>query len=62
MGLMWLVFLIGPLYLIGMWFNEDQRANIIKIHAQKRLDCVFKYYKLRTLHSIVNAIERDLCI
>jgi hypothetical protein len=21
----WLVFLIGPSYLIGMWFGEDQR-------------------------------------
>ena len=30
MGLKWLVFLIGPLHLIGMGFNEDQRANIIK--------------------------------
>ena len=29
MGLKWLDFLIGPLVLIGMWFGEDQRANII---------------------------------
>jgi hypothetical protein len=26
-------FLIGPLYLIGMWFGENQRANIIKTHV-----------------------------
>ena len=30
MGLKWLLFLIGPLYLIGTWFSEYQRANIIK--------------------------------
>ena len=33
MGLKWLVFLIGPLDLIGMWFSEDQRANTIKTHV-----------------------------
>ena len=27
----WLVFLIGPLDLIDMWFGKDQRANIINI-------------------------------
>ena len=32
-GHKWLVFLIRPLYLIGMWLGEDQRANIIKTHA-----------------------------
>ena len=32
-GLKWLVFYIGPLDLIGMWFSEDQRANIIKTHV-----------------------------
>ena len=43
MGLKWLIFLIGPLYLINTWFNEDQRANIIKTHVLKSLDYVFKY-------------------
>jgi hypothetical protein len=33
MGLKWLIFLIRPLDLIGMWFSEDQRANIIKTHV-----------------------------
>ena len=41
--LKWLVFLIRPLDLIGIWFGEDQRANIIKTHVYKRLDYVFKY-------------------
>ena len=41
--LKWLVFLIGPLHLIGMLFNDDQRANIIKARVQMRLDCIFKY-------------------
>ena len=39
----WLVFLIKPLYWIGMWFGEHQRANIIKMHVLKRLDYVSKY-------------------
>ena len=37
-----LVFWTGPLYLIGMWFGKDQRANIMKTHNYKRLDYVFK--------------------
>ena len=32
-GLRWLIFLIGPLYSIGMWFSEDQRANIKKTNV-----------------------------
>ena len=43
MGLKWHLFLIGPLYLIGMWFGEDERASTIKTHVSKRLDYVFKY-------------------
>jgi hypothetical protein len=33
MGLNWLLFLVGQPYLIGIWFSEDQRANIIKRHV-----------------------------
>ena len=29
----WLIFVIGPLDLIGMWFGEDERASIIKRHV-----------------------------
>ena len=32
-GVMWLLFLIVPLYLIGIWFGGDQRANIKKTHV-----------------------------
>ena len=42
MGLIDSIF-IKPLDLIGMWFNEDQRANIIKTHVLKRLDYAFEY-------------------
>ena len=28
-----LVFLIGTLYLIGRWFGEDRRANILKAYG-----------------------------
>ena len=33
MGLKWLAFLIKPLYLIRMWFGEDQRTNIMKTYV-----------------------------
>ena len=29
----WFFFLIEPLYMMGMWFGEDQRANTIKAHV-----------------------------
>ena len=32
-GSEWPIFLIGPLDLVGMWFGEDQRTNIIKTHV-----------------------------
>ena len=32
-ALKWLVFVIGPLDLIGMWFSEDERVSIIKTHV-----------------------------
>ena len=35
MGLKWLVFLIEPLVLIGMWFGEDQEQTL-KWHMFKR--------------------------
>ena len=44
--IIWFVFLSGPLNFIGLWFGEDQRANTIKKHVEKRLDYVFKYYQL----------------
>ena len=43
MGLKWLVFSIKPLCLIGIWFGDDQRADIIKTHVAERSDYVFKY-------------------
>ena len=35
MGLKW------PYSMIGMWFGEDQRANIIRTRVQMRLEYVF---------------------
>ena len=40
-----------------MWFSEDQRANTIKTHVEKRLDYVFKFL-ITTLLSIKNTIGR----
>ena len=32
-GVIWLLFLIGPLYLNGMWLGEDQRTKTINTHV-----------------------------
>ena len=56
MGLKWLVFLIGPLYLIDMRFGEDQRANIIKTRSKEI--GLHPQILISALHSIVNAIRR----
>ena len=51
MGLKWPISLIGPLDLVGKWFGEDQRANIIKTHVLKRLNCIFKNYDCSRFNS-----------
>jgi hypothetical protein len=40
-GLKWLLYLIGRLYLIGMWFGEDRRGEHMCFEIE--LDCVFRY-------------------
>ena len=52
-----LIFLIGCLFFIRLWFGEDQRTNIIKTHVWKKLDCVFKLHWLIP-HSIMKKIGR----
>jgi hypothetical protein len=61
MGLKWLSFLIGPLDLIGIWFGEDQRANIKKKeHVFIRDWPTHLYNTCSTLNSEHN--WEDLCI
>ena len=44
-GVIWFLFLVGHLYLIGVWMGDDQRANVIKT-------CVYFYVlKKRTASS-----------
>ena len=43
-GIIWLLFLIGPLYLTGVWLSEDQRTNATKAHVSKRLAYSFFFY------------------
>ena len=38
-----LLLLTGHLHLIKVWSGEDQRTKFITIHAQKRLDYIFKF-------------------
>jgi hypothetical protein len=45
-GVIWVLLLIGHLYLIGAWLGDDRRTNTIKKHGQKRLDYVFNFYEL----------------
>ena len=59
MGLKSSLFLIGPLELIGLWFGEDQRADIINAHAEKRMDCVLQMFII-ALHSIMNTVGRTM--
>ena len=57
MGLKWLAFIIGPLSLIGMWFGEHQRANLVKTHDSKEIGSHLQLL-ITTLHSIVSTIRR----
>jgi hypothetical protein len=56
MGLHWLVFLIGPVNLIDMWFGEDQRANIIKHTCLKEI--ALRFHVLWTF-SCLKSRERE---
>ena len=61
MGLKWSVFLIGPIYLIGMWFGEDQRATYHKGTCIKEigspLEIPNNHYAFNSEHD-----WEDLCI
>ena len=57
MWLKWLVFWIGPPYLIGMSFGEDQRATILKTTCWKRIDLLLQV-SITTLHSTMNTNGR----
>ena len=61
MGLKWLVFLIGPIDLIDMWFGEDQIANVIKTQCLKEIGLHLQIL-ITTLHSIVPHNWEHLCI
>ena len=39
--------------LIDVWLGEDRRTNIVKTHAQKRMDYVLEFYHNSTLNSAV---------
>ena len=55
-GVICLLFIIRHLYLIGVWFGEDQRTKTTK-HMFKR-DWLSLQILLSTPHSIVNTIGR----
>ena len=43
-GLIWLLFLIGHLHLIGEWLGEDQRTTTIEHMFKEELDYISIYY------------------
>ena len=61
MGLKWFSFLIGPPYLIGIWFGEDQRVNIIKYTCVKEIGLRLQLWNNYSTLNIEHNWE-DLCI
>ena len=58
MGLKWFIFLSNQiLYLIGIWFGEIQRANIIKTPCLKEIGLRLQIL-ITTLHLTMNTIGR----
>ena len=53
-GVIRLLYFIGSLYLIGVWFSENQWTNIITTHVYK---IFFNYFTLNSQHD-----WEDLCI
>ena len=53
-----LIFLIGHIKLIGVWFGEDQRTNTIKPHVCLQEIGLCLGILLTNLHSIMNTIGR----
>ena len=45
-SVIWLLFLIGHLYLIGVYLGDYQRTKTIKTHGSMRLIHVSKFYYL----------------
>ena len=60
MGLKWLAFLIGPLYLVGMWFGEYQRANIIRQKLKRGWTTSSNINNYSTLNNEHNG--QELCV
>jgi hypothetical protein len=57
-GAIWLLSVIEHLYLIGEWFSEYQRTNILMTHVYiQKLDQVSSFYQLSTPYSIVDNVD-----
>ena len=56
-GVLWSIFLVGTLYLIGVWLGADQRTNIIKAHVLERIGWSFQIW-LTTPRSLANTVGR----
>ena len=43
-GIIQLLFFVGHLYMIGVWFGDDQKNKHHKTRVQKRLYNVFRFH------------------
>lgn len=57
MGPKWLISLIGALYLIGLWFYEDQIVSIFKTHVLQEIE-LRPQIVLSSVDSIPNTMGR----
>jgi hypothetical protein len=55
------LFLVGHLYLLGVWLGMDQRTNTIHEHVLNRLDYVFSI-SLAIPHPVVSIIGGSICL
>ena len=61
MCLKWLVFLITPLDVLGMWFDECPRKKHHKVTCFEEIGLHLQIF-ITKLHSSVNTIGEGLCI
>ena len=59
-GVIWLLFFVEYLHVIGVWLGEDQRTSTIKTHIEQRFTMWSNFINYSPLNSEDN--WDDLCI
>ena len=55
-GVIWLLFLVGHLYLIDVWLGEIQRTNTIKVHCLQEIGLRFSILSTKSIIPILRDI------